>query len=168
MMTAGSSPMKNETLVDLDDDRTLTITRLFNAPPRVVFAAFTEADLVARWWAPTSLGVVVVSIDAEVRVGGKYRYVLRAREEEPIAFSGEYLEVEAPSRLVYTQRFEPFPDPVVVTATFEERGGKTWFTSQEVYPSKEVREAAIASGMEVGMRETMDRLDALAESLHLQ
>ena len=102
-------------------------------------------------------------------MGGGYRYVIQARGDEPIAFSGTYAEVTPHSRLVYTQVFEPMAHAgeVVVTVTFEERAGKTHLVSREVYPSKEVREGVLSSGMEHGMRATMDQLDELVASLGL-
>jgi len=143
-------------------DRELIITRRFDAPARIVFEAWTRADLVAQWWAPQSRGVSITSCEAEVRPGGRYRYVLRTGKGETVAFSGAYLEVEPPTRVVYTQIFEPVPGPpVLVTVTFEERDGGTDLTALEVYPSKEVLEMVLATGMETGMRETMDQLAAL-------
>jgi uncharacterized protein YndB with AHSA1/START domain len=100
-----------------------------------------------------------------VRPGGKYRYVL-GRGAERMAFSGEYREVVPPTRLVYTNVFEAFPGAAaIVTVTFEEKGGVTQLTSRELYPTKEALEMALASGMEDGMRETMDLLDALVVEL---
>ncbi|WP_394821699.1 SRPBCC family protein [Pendulispora albinea] len=156
----------NKTTMEQISDRELSITRTFNAPPRIVFDAWTRADLVKRWWAPKSLGVVMASCEADIRVGGAYRYVLRNNGED-IAFSGKYTEITPHSRLVYTHYFEPMFDAgaVIVTVTFIERDGKTVLTSRELYPSKEVLEGALASGMEAGMRDTFDQLDALVASL---
>jgi len=166
------SPAMNQTSVERTSDRELTIARSFNAPPRIVFDAWTNAELVRRWWAPVSLGVSILSCEADVRVGGRYRYVLKARDMDPFAFSGTYREVTPHSRLVYTSFFEPGLAPpkdeseaAVVTVTFEAEGDKTRLVARELYPSKEVLDGAIATGMEVGMRETMDLLDELVESL---
>ena len=110
--------------------------------------------------------------DADVRVGGSYRYVLRLASGSQFAFSGKYREVTPHSRLVYTEIFEPTasganPEDagVIVTVTFEERDGKTDLVSHSLCPSKDVRDAIIASGMEGGMRETMDQLDELVATL---
>jgi uncharacterized protein YndB with AHSA1/START domain len=157
---------KNQTTVERKSDRELLITRMFNGPARIVFDAWTKAELVARWWAPKSRGVSVVSCNADVRVGGRWRYVLRHSGTEEIAFSGEYLEVKPHTRLAYTSIFEAFPDsPSTVAVTFEERDGKTLLVAHETYSSKEALDAAIATGMEGGMRETMDQLDELVASL---
>ena len=162
----------NETTMQLKGDREIVIERTFNGPARIVFDAFTRPELVRRWWAPKSRGVSIVDCDAAVHVGGHYRYVLNVRDRHQIAFSGTYLEVTPPSRLVYTQVFEPTaggaaPDDaaITVTVTFEERAGKTHLVSHTMCPTKEVRDGIIASGMEHGMRETMDQLDELVASL---
>jgi uncharacterized protein YndB with AHSA1/START domain len=162
----------NQTSLRLDGDLDIVIARAFNGPANVVFDAWTKPELVRRWWAPKSLAVSMVSCDAEVRAGGGYRYVLRHRDGGLFAFSGKYLEVTPPSRLVHTQVFEPTaaganPDDqaIVVTVTFDERDGRTHVVSHSVCPSKEVRDGIIASGMERGMRETMNQLEELVASL---
>jgi uncharacterized protein YndB with AHSA1/START domain len=131
-----------------------------------VFDAWTRPELVRRWWAPASLGVSMVSCEADVRVGGTYRYVVQPHGAEPFAFSGEYTEVTPHSRLVYTSVFEPMRDAgaAIVTVTFDEHAGKTRLLSRELYPSKEALDAAIASGMEDGVQITMDQLEALVTS----
>lgn len=158
---------RNETSMTLESDRGIVIARTFNGPARIVFDAWTKPELVRRWWAPKSHSVVVVSCEADLRVGGAYRYVLRQPDESEFAFSGRYVEITPYSRLVYTQDFEPMIEAgeVTVTVTFEEHGGKTRLVSREVYPSPEAREAALSAGMEHGMRATMDQLDELVASL---
>lgn len=158
------------TTLRLEGDHEIVIARTFNGPARLLFDAWTRPEQVARWWAPASLGVSVVGCEADIRVGGGYRYVLE-HDGHRFAFSGRYTEVTPPSRLVYTQVFEPAaagPGPdaqaVVVTVTFEEREGRTHLVSRTVCPSRAARDAIIASGMEQGMRETMDQLDALVAS----
>lgn len=162
----------NQTTMELNGDREIVITRPFNGPARIVFDAWTRAELVKRWWAPKSLGVSIVSIDADVRVGGTYRYVLKPAKHPEIAFSGAYTEVTPHTRLVYTEIFEPTAsgakpeDPALITTvTFDERDGKTHVVSRSLCPSKEVRDIILATGMEKGMREAWDQLDELVESL---
>lgn len=170
---AGSeAAVKNQTTMDLEGDREIVIRRAFNGPAYIVFDAWTKPEYVRRWWSPESQCVTLVSCDAEVRVGGRYRYVMRHQNGNEMAFSGVYKEVSPPSRLVYTEIFEPTAagaDPnqegVVVTVTFDERDGKTYLVSRSMCPSKEVRDVIIASGMEHGMREAMDQLDELVASL---
>jgi uncharacterized protein YndB with AHSA1/START domain len=168
VVAKGSEPaQKNQTSMELKGDREIIIARTFNAPPRIVFDAWTNPDLVKRWWAPRSLDVTIVSCDADVRVGGTYRYVLRPAKQPEFAFSGRYNEVTPHSRLVYTMTFEPMAanGEAVITVTFEEHEGKTRLVATEIYPSREVRDGTISSGMEKGMRETMDQLDELVASL---
>ncbi|MFT3924191.1 MAG: SRPBCC family protein [Myxococcales bacterium] len=157
----------NETIMQLTSDREIVIERTFNAPPRLVFDAWTKPEFVKRWWAPKGLGVAMVSCEADVRVGGKYRYVIKPARFDAVAFSGEYSEITPYSRLVYTQFFEPMRNAgaVVVSVSFEDLGDRTHLISHELYPSKEAREAALSSGMEQGMRQTMDQLDELVASL---
>jgi uncharacterized protein YndB with AHSA1/START domain len=167
MAAAGRDESGRRSLTTLErvSGRELAITRTFRAPAEIVFDAWTRPEFVKQWWAPESRGVTLVECDADLRVGGKYRYVLEHASEGLLAFSGEYLEFERPSRLVYTQRFEPVPgDPAVVTVTFEERDGSTTLVAREVYPSKEILEGVLESGMEEGMRETLDQLAALLAS----
>jgi uncharacterized protein YndB with AHSA1/START domain len=155
----------NYTSVERTSDREIVIARTFDAPARIVFDAWTRPELVRRWWSATSC-------EADVRVGGHYRYVLKPANCDEFAFSGEYIEITPHSRLVYTAFFEPkgvgrVPDaePVIVTVTFDEREGRTHLVSREVYPSKQVLDGALASGMEHGLRVTMDQLDELVASL---
>lgn len=156
----------DRTQMELEGERELVITRTFRAPAHLVFDAWTNAELVRRWWAPKSRGVSVVECTADVRPGGAYRYVLGRGASERFAFSGKYLEIDPGKRLVYTNWFEAIPGAeVVVTVTFEEKDGATTLVARELYPSKEARDAALASGMEPGMRETMDQLDELVVSL---
>ena len=169
---AGSEAVMNKTTLELEGDRAFRIERTFNGPPKIVFEAVTQPEHVRRWWAPKSLGVTLVSVDADVRAGGKYRYVFRNRDGSTMAFSGTYKEVKPHSRIVVTEHFEPTAaglmpgDPgVVVTVTLEKQGDKTRLVSTSVCPSPEVRDMIIKSGMEKGMRESYDQLDELVASL---
>jgi uncharacterized protein YndB with AHSA1/START domain len=158
----------SDTTLTKTSDRQIVITRTFRAPPRTVWEVWTNPRHVEKWWAPTSRDCTVSSAVADVKVGGTYRYVTRVSTGDEFAFVGKYVELTPPSRLVYTQIFEPMAEAgeAVVTVTFEERpGGTTFMRSTELYPSAEALEAALASGMESGMRETLDQLDALAASL---
>jgi uncharacterized protein YndB with AHSA1/START domain len=161
----------NQTTMTLKGDREIVIERTFNGPPHIVFDAWTRPELVARWWAPKERDVTIVRCEADVRAGGRYRYHLRHKHGE-FAFSGEYLEVAPPSRVVHTEFFEPTASGtnpgdvgVTVTVTFTERGGQTHVVSHSRCPTPQVRDAIIASGMEGGMRESMDLLETLVESL---
>ncbi|HEX8795035.1 MAG TPA: SRPBCC family protein [Polyangiaceae bacterium] len=158
--------MKNPTTVERTSDRELVVTRAFNARASIVFDAMTNLELVKRWWAPRSLGVTLFSCEAEVRVGGKYRYVFGKDPAQPMAFSGEYKELVPHSRIVFTQVFEPLASAgeAVITITLEERDGKTHMVGRQLFPSKQALDGAVSSGMEKGMRETYDQLDALTSA----
>jgi uncharacterized protein YndB with AHSA1/START domain len=155
------------TRVERASDRELVLRRTFRARPALVFDAMTKPELLRRWWAPRSLGVVLYECSADVRVGGAYRYVFGKEGAATMAFSGTYREVVRGSRLVYTQVFEPMRQAGegLITATFEEHEGFTRLTQRECFPSKEVLEGALASGMVKGMRETLDQLETLADEL---
>ena len=152
--------MKNRTAVERKSERELVTTRTFNAPARIVFEAWTKPELFKRWWAPKSMGMSLLSCEMDVRVGGSYRLVF---EPDGVAFFGTYLEVTPHSRLVWTN--DERDDGQVTTVTFEEKGGKTLLVMRELYPSKEALDAAVASGMEVGMSETLEQLEELLVTL---
>jgi uncharacterized protein YndB with AHSA1/START domain len=155
------------THVERATERELLIQRVFRARPETVFDAMTKPELMKRWWAPTSLGVIIHSIEADLRVGGRYRYVFGKQGEPPMAFSGEYKEFERPHRVVYTQVFEPMPQAGegLITVTYEPHPEGTLYTQRELFPSKQVLDGVIATGMEKGMRETLDTLAELVPTL---
>ena len=152
---------KNRTTVERKSERELVITRTFNAPVRIVFEAWTKAELLKRWWAPKSFGVSFLSCEADVRTGGTYRFVFsHASSEQPISFFGRYVEVTPPSRLVWTNE-ESGEGGAITTVTFEERDGETLVVTRDVYSSKDALDAAIASGATGGSGESYEQLDAL-------
>jgi uncharacterized protein YndB with AHSA1/START domain len=154
--------MKNRTTVERKSERELVVTRTFNGPARIVFEAWTKPELLKRWWAPKSTGVSLLSYEADVRVGGSYRFEFGHGASKRMAFFGRYLEVTPHSRLVWTN--DESDDGAITTATFEEKGGKTLLVMHELYPSKEALDRAIA-GMEGGMPETFAQLDELLVTL---
>jgi uncharacterized protein YndB with AHSA1/START domain len=156
------TPMQNRTTVERKSERELVVTRTFNGPVRIVFEAWTKPELLKRWWAPKSTGVSLLSCEADVRVGGRYRFEFGQEGSEPMAFFGRYLEVTPRSRLVWTN--DESDDGAVTTVTFEEKDGKTLLVLHELYPSKEALDGAIA-GMEGGMCETFEQLDELLVTL---
>jgi uncharacterized protein YndB with AHSA1/START domain len=159
------TPMKNPTTTERKSDRELVVTRTFNAPPRIVFEAWTKAELLKRWWAPKSFGLTLLSCEADVRVGGRYCLVFsHPAAPKPMEFFGEYLEVTPHSRLVWTNE-EGGDGGQVTTVTFEERGGKTLLVMHDLYPSKEALDEAIASGSTGGTSETFEQLDELLLTL---
>jgi uncharacterized protein YndB with AHSA1/START domain len=154
--------MKNRTTVERKSERELVVTRTFNAPARIVFEAWTKPELLKQWWAPKSTGVSLLSCQADVRVGGRYRFEFGHEASKTMAFFGRYIEVTPHSRLVWTN--EESDDGAVTTVTFEERGGQTLLVLHELYPSKEALDAAMA-GMPDGMQETFAQLDELLVTL---
>ena len=156
-----STPAKNRTTVERKSDREVVVTRTINGPARLVFEAFTKAELFKRWWVPKSAGLSLLSCEMDVRVGGRYRLVF-ATSAEPMAFFGTYVEVTPHSRLVWTND-EGGDGGAVTTATFEEKGGKTLLVIHDLYPSKEALDADI--GSKDGMPETLDQLDELVVTL---
>src|ERR1700742_740944 len=127
--------MKNPTTVERKSERELVITRTFNGPAHIVFAAWTKPELLKRWWAPKSSGVSLLSCKADVRTGGGYRFEFGHEGAEPMmAFFGKYIEVIPNERLVWTN--EESADGAVTTVTFVEKAGKTLLTMHELYPSK--------------------------------
>ena len=158
------APMKSRTTVERKSERELVVTRTINGPARIVFEAWTRPELFQRWWVPKSFGLSLLSFEADVRVGGRYRLVFGQGASEPMAFYGRYLEVTPHSRLVWTNE-EGDDGGQVTTVTFEEQGGKTLLVMHDLYPSKEALDAAIASGSTGGMDETFEQLDELLVTL---
>ena len=149
--------------IETVSDREILIRREFRATAKSLYAAWTDPNLVAQWWAPKAFGVTMVLCEADVRVGGQYRYVIRTSEGGEIGFHGTYRELTPHARLVYTQVFEPMADAgeVIVTITLEQMADKTLLISRELYPSKDALHAAVSSGMEAGMNSTFAQLDEL-------
>lgn len=167
-----TSTSRNRLEVTLPSDLEIRMTRVFRAPRALVFEVFTKPEHVARWWGFRTSEPVL--FEADVRPGGTWRYVARDAYEGQtvdVGFHGEYLEVEAPARLVYTEIFEglagnEFPgDPGVNTVTFEDHEQGTLVICTSRYPSREVRDLVVESGMETGAAESYDRLEELAVSL---
>lgn len=158
--------MKNPTTVERQSERELVVTRTFNAAAHIVFEAWTEPELIKRWWTPPSFGMTFVSCEADVRTGGTYRFVFSHPDfEQPMAFFGRYLEVTPHSRIVWTN--EESDDGPVSTVTFEEEDGKTLLVLREFYPSKQALDDAIASGSTgtSGASEQFELLDELLVTL---
>lgn len=156
----GSEPgtVKHRTTVERTSDRDVVVTRIVNGPARLVFRAFTEAELLERWWVPRSMGMTLLSCEVDARVGGQYRLVFDLGGPESAAFYGTYVEVEPHSRLAWTNE-EGGEDASVTTVTFEEEAGKTRVVVHERYPSKEALDAA--GGAADAMGEAFDQLDEL-------
>ncbi|GIE99058.1 SRPBCC family protein [Paractinoplanes rishiriensis] len=153
--------------VTLPADTQILITREFDAPRHLVWRAYTEPDLIKRWWAGER--GEVTSVEVDLRVGGRWRYVMTANPGFEVAFHGEYREISAPDRLVNTEAFEGLPNPddnaALNTVTFTEKDGRTYFEVLVECNDKATRDAIIESGMEGGMQESYDALEKVASSL---
>jgi len=154
--------VKSRTTVERTSDRDVVVTRTVNGPARLVFEAFTKADLFRRWWVPKSMGMKLLSCDMDARVGGTYRLVFD-HSPEPMAFHGTYVDVTPHSRLSWTNEEGGAAGPVT-TVTFEEQGGRTLVMLHERYPSKEALDAA-GTGAQDAMTETFGQLDELLAEL---
>jgi uncharacterized protein YndB with AHSA1/START domain len=140
----------------------LVFERTFDAPREQVWNAFMDPDLIPRWWGPHGTTTTVVEMD--VRPGGSWRYVSRARDRDDVTFYGEYLEIEPPERFRWTFLFDVEgigPQGGPETFTFDEVDGKTKVTSIGHMGSVEAIEGALSTGMVGGAIETWDRLEAL-------
>lgn len=152
--------------VTLPSDTEILLTREFDAPAHLVFEASTKPEYVRRWW-NCMPGYTMPVCDIDLRVGGKWRYVMVAEADgREVAFNGVYREILPNQRIVHTEIFEPFPNAeTVVTVTFVARGDKTFVSSHQQCPTKETRDAIIQSGMEVGAARAYDLLEGVAQSL---
>ena len=153
--------------VTLPTDERILITRELDAPRHLVYRAWTTPELVKRWWSGHRGKMTVVEID--LRVGGRWRYVMVANRGFEVAFHGEYREIVPDERIVHTEVFEqpgvPEEDGVLDVVTFTEVDGRTTLTLLVQAASREQRDAIMSSGMEAGMQEQMEALDRLASSL---
>jgi uncharacterized protein YndB with AHSA1/START domain len=148
----------DRTLVERRGEREFRVTRTFDAPARIVFEAWTKAELFKLWWAPKSSPVPLLSCEMDVRTGGSYRLIFGHDAATAMAFFGKYLEVSPPSRLVWT--IDEGEEAAVTTVTFEEKDDKTLLVLREVYPSKEALDASFI-GMEDAMPQQFEQLDEL-------
>ena len=150
--------------VTLPTDEQILITREFDAPKQLVYRAWTTPELVKRWWSGQRGEVTIAEID--LRVGGRWRYVMVATGGFEVAFHGEYREIVPNERIVSTEVFEAMPEgEVLFIVTFTEVDGRTILTLLVQCASNEDRDTIINSGMEGGMQEQMDFLEQVAMSL---
>lgn len=163
-MDARSAPEDTTTItrttVERTSDEDLVVTRMIDGPRDMVFEAWTDAELVRRWWVPKSFGLTLLACEIDARVGGGYRLTFDTGTAEPMAFFGRYLEVIPPARLVWTNE-EGDGGTVVTTVTFEEDQGRTRLIIHDRYPSKQALDETVASGSMNWNSETFDQLDEL-------
>jgi uncharacterized protein YndB with AHSA1/START domain len=156
-----AAPTRNHTAVERRSERELVVTRTVNGPARLVFEAWTKAELFRQWWVPRSYGITLLSCEMDVRVGGGYRLVF-PHEDSTMEFFGTYLDVTPHSRLVWTNE-EGDGGVTVTTVTFDEIDGRTVVAVHDRYPSKEAADAA--AGSTGAMPEALDQLDELLVGL---
>jgi uncharacterized protein YndB with AHSA1/START domain len=156
--------------VTLPTDEQILITREFDAPKDLVYKAYTTPELVKRWWNAKRGEVTICEID--LRVGGRWRYVMVADDGTEVGFHGEYRELVPNEQIVSTETYEGLPEGVTEeqgttlnTATFTEEKGRTTLTILVQAPNKASRDAIIDSGMEAGLQDALDLLEEVAVSL---
>lgn len=154
----------NPLTLAMPTERETVFSRVFNAPRQLVFEAMTRPEHVQKWYGLRSHTMSLCEID--FRPGGAWRYVVQAADGSEHGFSGVYQEIEAPTRLVYSEGYEAMPGhDYLVTVYLSEEGGKTTVTGRLQYRSQQDRDGHYQSGMEWGMRESMARLDELLDTL---
>jgi uncharacterized protein YndB with AHSA1/START domain len=140
-------------------ERELVLVRAFDAPRSLVFDALTRPDLLRRWYGPRGWSLAVCEID--LRVGGAFRFVSRRPDGKEIGQRGIYREIVPPERIVHTEAWEDWnPGECLVTTVLAEQGGRTTLTNTTLFPSREVRDMLLESGMASGADETYEKLAA--------
>lgn len=143
----------------------IQMTRLFDAPPTLVFEAMTRPEHIRHWWGCLGDGYSVPVCEVDLRVGGKWKFVNRHPKGEA-TFYGEYLEIDPPHKLVFTEIFADYPDsPSTVTSELRDENGKTRMVATVRYPSEMVRDMVLQTGMAHGAGLSYDRLDELVQRL---
>ena len=150
--------------VTLPADDQILITRAFDAPKHLVYRAWTEPELVRRWW--TAKRGAMTVCDMDVRVGGTWRWVMKTDQGLEVGFHGEYVEIVPDAKLVSTEIYDPFPDGGAVnTLTLTEREGRTYLEIRVQHQNRENRDMHINSGMEGGLQDALDLMEELVRSL---
>ena len=156
-----SSPQGALISIEVRGDLEILMSRIFDAPPALVFAAHTEPEHLKNWWGRR--GSILTVCEVDLRPGGKWRFVSLDADGNEYAFNGEFREIDPPHRLVQTFIFEPMPEMMAVDHySFEDIGnGQTKLTTVSVFDSKEGRDGLLGNGMEEGATEIWDRLAEL-------
>jgi len=152
--------------VTIPTDREIVLTRVFDAPRAVVFDAFTKPEFLRQWFGPRGWSLVVADVD--LKVGGTFRFMLRGPDGNDLGMRGIWREIVAPERSVHMESFDDYPGESQVTTVLTEQEEKTTLTATILYPSKEIRDAVLSSGMEHGAAESYDKLAELLASLCVQ
>lgn len=150
----------------LPSDREIRFTRMFDAPRKLVFKAFTTCEYIKQWWGPRDFEMTVCEMD--FRQGGEWRFAHRAPDGVEHPFKGVFKEIAPPERLVYTFIYDVAPFnkfEAVETIALEEHEGGTLAIDTVLHPSQESRDGQLCSGMETGAAESMDRLEELLKKM---
>jgi uncharacterized protein YndB with AHSA1/START domain len=160
-MSTEQQDISGVTSISTPSDREIVSERIFDVPRERVFAAYTDPELIARWWGPRGTSTTVEQMD--VRPGGVWRFVIRNDSDgEQNAFKGVYREIAPPERIVQSFEWEGMPGHVVIeTANFEALGERTRVRGTSLFHTTEERDGMLASGMEKGLSDSHDRLAEL-------
>ncbi len=165
-MPVGSVANSESFRMTTPSDCEIRLTRLFDAPRALVFEAMHTPEHVKQWWGCLAEGYSVPVCEIDLRPGGAWRFVNRLPNGKEVAFHGVYREIARPERVVNTEIFEEYPDvESLVTTVLTEERGKTRLTVTARYPSPEVREIVLKSGMDRGAALSYDRLEEVAATL---
>ena len=160
--------MKNAATLQLTtpSEREIAMTRVFDAPRKLVFDAWTKPELIKRWLGVRA-GWSMVVCEVDLKVGGAYRYVWRGPDGVEMGMGGVYREIVPPERLVCTEQFDDpwYEGEALDTLVMVEEGGKTTVTTTVRHASREVRDAVLKSGMDRGVAESYDTLAELLASI---
>ena len=159
-MAVSSTPNSGSFAVTTPSDREIRMTRLFDGPRHLLFEAMGKPEHIREWWGRLGEGYSVPVCEVDLRPGGAWRFVNRTPKGELVAFHGVYREIVPPERVVFTEIFEMFPDTeAVVTSVLTDENRKTRLTATVIYPSREVRDIVLNSGMAGGAAVSYDRLE---------
>ena len=153
--------MSNALKITTPSDREIAMSRVFDAPRRLVYEAYTTPELLKRWLGVFN-GWTLDVCEIDLRVGGAYRYEWN-RAGTNMGLSGTYVEIVPDARVVSTEVFDDpwYEGKGLSTVTFDEAGGKTTLTMKMQYDSKQVRDAVLQSPMERGVAASFDKLEEL-------
>jgi len=166
-MPVGSVANSETFRMTTPSDREIRLTRLFDAPRALVFDAMHTPEHVKQWWGCLAEGYSVPVCEIDLRPGGAWRFVNRLPNGKEVAFHGVYREIARPERVVNTEIFEEYPDvESLVTTLLTEESGKTRLTVTARYPSAEVRDIVLKSGMDRGAALSYDHLEEVAAALN--
>ena len=158
----------NKLKLEAEGDRTIRMTRSFNAARMAVFDAWTKPELLRRWLLGPGDHWTMPICDIDLRIGGTYRFVWRnGMDGTEMGLSGKYLEIVPPSRIVATESFDEswYPGGAVVATYLFEQGEITTLTQQITYDSAAARGGVLRSPMEGGVRISYDRLEELLTTI---